>query len=257
MVVEVINTSSCEVTTYSGKWQETSVYGCQNIFLSYVWECMTDTRTFTRNAGLKAILKQTSCLNVRPTDKYRMLEKGKWTKATKQHIWNDDDDLRSHMPCKGKVLTFNIGAAKHFWWKWSSTERDAQRKTLARRCMSEKCQSQIKLREAAGRAYYGEQPRGNPVLGRRDSRQAAQTTPGHPQSKLPTASLVHGLWNFVPRAPRCRLQEKCPAHVCETESFEARSGLLLTLQRLLCWCLWGSKTWKLPSGMHQIELGRC
>lgn len=89
------------------------------------------------------------CLNVRATDKYRIQEKGKRTKATKRHILDDDADLRSHMACEGKVLTFNIGGVKHFSGKWSSTGRDAQRESLARRCMSEKCQSQKKHRESA------------------------------------------------------------------------------------------------------------
>lgn len=37
-----------------------------------------------------------------------MQEKGKYTKTTKPHILDGDFDLRSHMPCQGKVLTSTV-----------------------------------------------------------------------------------------------------------------------------------------------------
>lgn len=141
----------------------------------------------TRNAGInfarskkKTSSRRTFCLNVRATDKYRIQEKGKRTKATKRHILDDDADLRSHMPCEGKVLTFNIGGLKHFSGKRSSTGRDAQRKTLARRCTFREKPEPNK----AARISSGEETL---FLGRPDGRHAAQATAGHPPpATLPT-----------------------------------------------------------------------
>lgn len=132
-------------------------------------------------------------MNVRATDKYRMQEKGKRTKATKQHILDDDADLRSHMPCEGKVLTFTVGGVKHFPGKWSSTGRDAQRKTLHVR---EKPEPNKAAASAAER-----KPCVLAVL-RADMPHRPQLDILH----LPTG----GAEKVAPRAPCWRLQEKSP-----------------------------------------------
>lgn len=99
-----------------------------------------------------------------------------------------------------------------------------------------------------------------PFLGWRDSRHATASTPGHPQP----ADYLQDFWNsegqeckvVLPPPPLPHTQ--IPAHIYEIEPFTAHSGQSFHhLRCLLCWCLWGSKMWKLPSGMHQIELARC
>lgn len=187
-----------------------SVYLGLPVFLS-----RGHTTCVPRNASakIKTIFKKTFCLNVRPTDKYWMQEKGKHTGTTKPHILDDDFNPRSHMPRKSPDIYhrwFNILGKNGVWpsvvrneklWRWAACPRKRRRE--------------------------------NPV-----SWQTWQQTcrPDHAGTssarKLPTGSLplAHPVGGEI------------PAHVYEIEPFTAHSGQRFhPLQHLLCWCLWGSK----------------
>lgn len=217
------------------------------MFLSegHTWihqECRICTNE-TALAKIKTIFKQTYCLNVRPADKYWMQEKGKYTMTTKPHILDDDVDLRSHMPCQGKVLTFNIGGLKQFWGKWSLAEPGEHKKKpsgAALRCTSEEAAERKPHFLAGVAADMPHRPRWDILSPQTTYRISGTRGAG-----------VYG-------CPSHTLLEEKSLLTFMKQPFRAHSGQRFhRLRRLLCWCLWGSKMWKLPSGMHQIELERC